>query len=147
MKKTLFVRTSIGLLITVSLAINVIFIASDVLFDWKVRNLNLLNWTEAPVYTDVAAFESTLYDGCIRNLQTKEYDVPRAKQDIRSIIKSNFEGYGRDHSFSFYGNGYLLWASAEYAIRHQDRNEINKVASLWKSKVDESNALDRKSVV
>lgn len=136
----LVIRIALSIFFIGSLAINAVFFAGDILFDWNIRQLNLSNWAEAPLQPNIITFESVLYDGCIRNLQTKEYDVPRAKLDIRSIIKSNFEGYGDNHSFNYYGNGYLLWACTEYVIQHRDQNKIKEVAAIWKKKVSESNA-------
>lgn len=136
--KFIKLRYILYVVFTISISINILFFASDVYYDFKIRQLELNNNIPSEPYDSIEEFQNHLFEGCMEFLNSNVTEIPQPKQDIRQIICENFKGYDENHALKHYGNGYILVACADYAISRGDNQKIVQLSKILSDKISNS---------
>lgn len=90
-----------------SLLGNMIFLCSDILFDYRMWNLNKTNNDYQPISSNIEEFRQRLIDGCITQLDNGSEITPPHRGRVIDNLHSNFNGYGKHSAVGFLGGGVL----------------------------------------
>lgn len=98
-------KTIFGTILTLSIIGNIVFLCSDILFEYKIWSLKKTNADYQPVATDVERFRKDLIEGCFTQLDNGSKITPPHRGRFTDNLRTNFNGYGKNAPVGFFGGG------------------------------------------
>ena len=119
----------------VSLVVNILFILSSVLFDFKAFLADREKKTLSAMNSTVEEFRKEIADASFKMIQNGAGYAPTRRGHIIEQLEYNLCGESREHNFTRSEMGWMFYAVLEDAIKNKDEDRISELESIFRKDV------------